>query len=136
MWRQGIFSARAWGGTKYIRTQALHGPGFSFESKFMQVRESSKMYCGLQGVFGERPYPPSFRNWSSNLKTSKRSRSSFCIFHLPPAFKICTEPKEAARTDVTLQSDGHQRQRVLDSTTLGKTRKRGYLPGDYCDHQV
>jgi hypothetical protein len=55
MWRHGIFSSLWWDGIQCINTQSLHGAGFSLQSKFMQVGESSKMNCGLHGSRGERP---------------------------------------------------------------------------------
>src|SRR5215469_13342335 len=81
MWRQGISAERNSGGTNCISTHSLHGP-CSWELKFIHVGESSKMSWGLQRALGDLPYPPSSRNLSSNFKTSKRSRSSFCIWHL------------------------------------------------------
>src|SRR5215469_1390342 len=81
MWRQGISAGRNSNGTNCINTQSLQGP-CSWELKFIHVGESSKISGDLQRAVGDLPYPPSSRNLSSNFRTSKRSRSSFCILHL------------------------------------------------------
>src|SRR5579864_4166796 len=80
--RQGTLSSRCPSGTKCSSRQLSHGNGCATSQKLGQMGESSKMAGARHGVFGERPYPPSRRKFSSNRRTSRISRPSFAIGHL------------------------------------------------------
>src|SRR6266581_7275188 len=102
----------------------------------MQVGESSKINCGLQGALGECPYAPFSKNSSSNFRTSRRSRSSFCILHPHISLEVWTLIPGIAVTLVTLQRDiGHRAavpasHRNVVTGRLGRriaVRVRGFL---------